>query len=81
MKWLKRFGLGLLALFVLTLISSLTQSYLAETQVQVRTASIDLDAREDEPGIQYEASTLKNIPLRLVVLSRNLALPLALALN
>ncbi|MBT6433601.1 MAG: hypothetical protein HOK28_10940, partial [Deltaproteobacteria bacterium] len=59
----------LLAVVSLLGVASVAQSYLAETQVLVRAASIDLDAREDEPGIQYEASTLKNIPLRLVVVS------------
>ena len=62
-----------LSALALTGLSALAQSYLAETEVLVRAASIDLDAREDEPGVQYEASTLKNIPLRVMVVSASMS--------
>ena len=61
-----------LAGLLLLVMSGMAWSYLAETEVVVRAATIDLDVREDEPGVQYAASTLKNIPLRVGIVSASL---------
>jgi len=57
-----RFGWPLLCLLFLTGLSSRASQYFAQTQVQVRPASVDVDLRLDQEGNQYTASTLKNIP-------------------
>ena len=46
---------------------ALAANYFAQTQVEIRPATIDVDLRPDQAGAQYSASTLKNIPITLAI--------------